>query len=163
MARDLLPVRLLGSLVSERDLPIDLVSLPEFSLHLLKRGTVALGEPRVAYHVRDRWSVLRVVLQHHGDQALELVVQRPSCGLTCMNLVRSPERPCIVVHDQAVKFVRRCRHIEWRVACVEREDDHSNREKVRFDSFVGHALQDLWRHVTQGANISFIPTRPVSP
>jgi len=52
---------------------VGLVSLCELLAHFLGRGVVIFLEPWVGYNIRDGETLVRVEVQHGGNEILELI------------------------------------------------------------------------------------------
>jgi len=85
--------------------------------------------PRVRLDLGDRRTLRRVEGQHRVDQVDELRVEEGHASWL-LPAVEVPELLVVVHADQVVVAVGSLGVVEWRVACVEDEEDDTRREQI---------------------------------
>ena len=114
-------------------------------------GGGARCEPWVADDVSNAESLVRVELQHAGDEVLKVIRVEP-CWLAVGVRVSLPEQVGPVGGDQLVVLVFLVGHAEGRVARVQDEEDHSKGKQIDNLALVGLSQKNFRGHVTSSAN-----------
>jgi len=125
------------------------VTLDELLAHLLGRREIAALKPWVGHDVGDGEALVRVEVEHGGDQVLELLVEE-AFGFPIG--VSRPELLGAVRGDQLVVRVFQVGHVEGWVTRVQHEEDDSEGEQVNDLALVRLLGMDLWGHEAEGSD-----------
>ena len=136
---------------SAGNLVVDLLSLAELLMDFGFRSSGTL-DPRMANNIGHVQAMLRLVLEHTGEQILEFwreVISFATCGL----LMEFPEQVLLVVHDRPVKLITWDGVLEGWAASTHNEKDDSHGKKVDDRTMVRGLFVDLWRVVAERAPV----------
>jgi len=126
------------------------VALFELRRDLIVAGNI-LSHPGVADDVYQVQALVRAVLQHIGDQVLELFSEET---LSVRLAVVLPEKICAVRHDQLVVAIIGVSLVKWWVASVQDEKNDAQSEQIDCGTVVRLFLDDLRSHVGESTQLS---------
>ena len=136
---------------SASNLVVDLLSLAELLMDFGFRSSGTL-DPWMANNICHVQAMLRLVLEHAGEQILEFwreVISFATCGL----LVEFPEHVLLVIHDRPVKLITWDGVLEGWAASTHNEKDDSHGKEVDDRTAVRGLFVDLWRVVAERAPV----------
>ena len=126
-------------------------TLSEVLGDLLWCGALAL-HPGMADDVCHEWALLRIEVDHGGDEVLEVVrIEIRVIGMVL--LPRFPEQVGTVLNDELVERILLARHlVEWLMLAAHAEKNDSEGEQVTGLALVLVVVENLWGHVHWGAD-----------
>ena len=142
---------LLALLLSHGALLVHLMALSELLADSVGIGGATAGEPWVSDDISDAETLVRVELEHAGDQILELLGVE-ALGLALGVGVSLPEEVRSVGGEKLVVVILLIGHAEGRVSRVEDEKNHTKCEKIDNLTLIWLASKDLRGHVAWGTN-----------
>jgi hypothetical protein len=148
---NLVALSVLALLLSKGALLVHLMALSELLADGIGVGGTTSGEPWVSDDISDAETLVRVELEHAGNQILELL-RVEAFGLALGVGVSLPEEVRSVSGEEFVVVVLLVGHAEGRVSRVEDEKNDTEGEKIDNLALVGLAGKDLRSHVARGTD-----------
>ena len=114
-------------------------------------STGTFAEPRVTDYISNSRPESRCLMQQHGDQVLETLLNS-MVRLVC--LMRLPEGARLAGHKAAVVSILGVGHIERRISTVQDEHDDADGEQINLRALVRLTFVDFGCHVADSSDAS---------